>query len=239
MENFFFLPILVLALSSSAQQWVQPLASGDYSRIEEWNRKLREFANTRVFNEPTERITFPSGSVAIHDLEATRTTGVNEVSWAASPGTNVSMFFVEYSRDNINFERVGDVGQYRTENGNRYVYKHPFNDNSLVYYRVAVVNKNGMVAAFSPSVQLADAEYRTRIFPTVVQNSQFHVQIGQDQPYEKLQVTNSLGQSVYEKGIHDVTGTITIGLPSLPAGTYFVRLLSDKRQPEIQKIMIQ
>jgi hypothetical protein len=52
-------------------------------------------------------------------------------------------------------------------------------------------------------------------------------------------VTNSLGQSVYEKGIHDVTGTITIGLPSLPAGTYFVRLLSDKRQPEIQKIMIQ
>lgn len=236
MKNVCLPVLLVLSLFASAQPMVQPLASGDYWRIEEYNQKLREFVNTRTYNSPAV-MKFPSGSVGISDMKATRLTGVNEINWLASPGTNVSRFFVEYSRNNSEFEQAGEVYLTRTEDGSRYVFRHPFNDNSLVYYRIAVLNKNGNVVAYSPVVQLADEEFSTKIFPTVVKGGTFHVQSGE--PYELLQVTSSDGKVVYQKGLDHSTGTLTIGLPNLPTGAYFVRLVSAKRPQFVQKIFVE
>jgi hypothetical protein len=236
MKNLFILAGLISFCIAGAQPIVQPLASGDYWRIEEYNQKLREFANTRTL-DPTARLNFPSGSVGIADIRATRLTGVNEINWVASTGTNVSMFYVEYSRNNHDWERAGQVTLFRTEDGNRYVFRHPFNDNNLVYYRIAVVNKNNSVVAYSPAVQLADEEFSTKIFPTVVRGKIFHVQAGE--PYESLQVTSSDGKLVFVKPLDGATGTLTIGLPNLAPGVYFARLTSSKRPQFVQKIFVE
>ena len=129
------------------------------------------------------------------------------------------------------------VNLLRTENGTTYVFRHPFNDDRRVYYRIAIANANNQVVAYTPAVQVLEEEHTVKIFPTQVRGGNFYIQTGQ--PYEKLQVVNSANQSVYEKGINNVTGTINISLPSLPTGIYFVRLLSPDRPQHVQRIMVE
>jgi hypothetical protein len=124
----------------------------------------------------------------------------------------------------------------RTEPASDYVFRHHFTDRNLVYYRLAFV-RDGQVLAYSPAVQVLDEESRTKIFPTLVKGSTFYIQTGQ--PYEKLEVLNSSSQSVYEKGLGNQTGTITVGLPALQRGIYFVRLLSDRAPQHVQRILVQ
>jgi hypothetical protein len=44
---------------------------------------------------------------------------------------------------------------------------------------------------------------------------------------------------MYEKGINNQTGTLTIGLPSLPAGIYFVRLLSTNKPQFVERVLVE
>ena len=122
-----------------------------------------------------------------------------------------------------------------TEPVSDYVFRHQFNDASLGYYRLAFV-RNGQILAYTPAVQVMAEENRTKVFPTLVKGSTFYVQAGQ--PFERLQVMNSASQAVFEKGLGNQTGTITVGLPSLPRGIYFVRLLSDQVPQHVQRIMV-
>lgn len=236
MKKVCVMALLSFSIVATAQPVVQPLASGDYWRIEEYNRKLREFSNSRTLNTPAQ-MNFPSTAGGIVDMKATRLTGVNEINWVANRGTHMARFFVEYSRNNRDFEKAGEVYLTRTEEDGRYVFRHPFNDNSLLYYRIAVVNKNGNVVSYSPIIQLAEEEFSTKIYPTVVKGNTFHVQAGE--PYDLLQVTASDGKTVFKKPLADATGTVTIGLPDLPSGVYFVRLLSANRPQFVQKIFVE
>ncbi len=235
MKNLFILSIFITA-AAAAQPIVQPLSSGDYWRLEEYNRKLREFANTRTL-DPSVNVQFPASSISFGNMKATRLTGENEIAWEARSVTNGARLFVEYSRNKEDFERAGEVYLQRAEDGNRYVFRHPFNDSRLVYYRVAVINSRGRVVAYSPIVQLSDAEFSTRIFPTVIKGSTFHVQAAE--PYELLQVVASDSKVVFQKPLDKVTGTINIGLPILPSGIYFVRLTSADRPQFVQKVFVE
>jgi hypothetical protein len=115
------------------------------------------------------------------------------------------------------------------------VFRHQFTDRNLVYYRLAFV-RDGQVLAYTPAVQVADAEASTKVFPTLVKGSTFYIETGR--PYEKLEVLNSASQAVYQKGLGNQTGTITVGLPALQRGIYFVRLLSDRTPQHVQRIMV-
>ena len=107
----------------------------------------------------------------------------------------------------------------RTEGGTRYVFRHHFENSPLVYYRIGIVTGANTIA-YTPAMQVLEEEHSTKIFPTIVKGSSFYIQTGK--PYEKLMVINTGNQPVYEKGINGQTGTITIGLPALPKGIYFV-----------------
>ena len=224
--------LLIAGLAARSQTIIQPISSGDYWQIDEYQRRLPELANPNTFPRT---ISFPNGYVGVSNVKANRIIGANEISWTIAGAQNVTDFYVEYSRDMHNFERAGIVHLLRDENGTDYVFRHQFNDRRLVYYRLALV-RDGQTVAYTPAVQLLDEEARTKVFPTVVTGSTFYVQTGQ--PYEKLQVVNSASQSVYEKGLGNQTGTITVGLPSLPHGVYFVRLLSDRAPEHVQRIMV-
>jgi hypothetical protein len=134
------------------------------------------------------------------------------------------------------FEQAGIVQLLRTEPATDYVFRHQFVDRNLVYYRLAFV-RDGQVLAYTPAVQLADEEATTKVFPTLVKGSTFYIETGR--PYEKLEVLNSASQAVYQKGLGNQTGTITVGLPALQRGIYFVRLLSDRTPQHVQRIMVE
>jgi hypothetical protein len=236
MKNLLLISLIVWASVVQAQQFVQPVSSGDYWRAEQYNQRMREYAmnNSRAY--PSASV-YPAGTIGFDNVSVNRVNGTNELTWSTGSLTNVSRFYVEYSRDMRTFERAGEVSLSRVEDGRRYIFNHPFNDNSRVYYRVAVLNANNQVVGYSPLAQVIDEQYATKVFPTLVKGSTFQVQTGV--AFEKLQVINSANQAVYEKDIHDVTGTITVGLPSLPAGVYFVRLLSVKHPQHVQKIVVE
>lgn len=224
--------LLALAFAAHSQTIIQPVSSGNYWQIDDYQRRLPELANENTFPQI---VSFPNGYIGVASVKANRIIGANEISWTIAGAQNVTDFYVEYSRDMHNFEQAGLVHLVRAGNGTDYTFRHQFIDRNLVYYRLALV-RNGQILAYTPAVQLLDEEYRTKVFPTNVTGSTFYVQTAQ--PYERLQVINSSSQTVYEKGLDNQTGTVTIGLPSLPRGIYFVRLLSANAPQHMQRIMV-
>lgn len=233
MKKVLFFSLLLPGLALHAQPIVQPVASGDYWQIDEYKQRLPELANQNTFPRT---ITFPNGYAGLSNVKVNRIVGANELYWTIAGAQNVTDFYIEYSRDMRRFEQAGIVSLLRVDPGNHYIFRHQFNDPGLVYYRLALV-RNGEVLAYTPAVQVLDEEVRTKVFPTVVQGSTFYIETGM--PYEKLEVVNSSSQSVYQKGLGNQTGTITVGLPSLPKGIYFVRLLSDRAPQHVQRILVQ
>jgi len=233
MKKVMFCTLILAGLAAHSQPIVQPVASGDYWRIDEYKQRLPELANQNTFPRT---ISFSNGYAGLSNVKANRIIGANELYWTISGAQNVTDFYVEYSRDMHRFEQAGIVKLHRVEPGNSYVFRHQFNDPSLVYYRLALV-RDGQILAYTPAVQVLDEEARTKVFPTVVQGSTFYIETGT--PYEKLDVVNTASQSVYQKGLGNQTGTITVGLPSLPKGIYFVRLLSDRAPQHVQRILVQ
>lgn len=179
-------------------------------------------------------LNYTNGSVGIREFSASRLNNENEIIWHTNAATNARQFVVEWSRDGYTFERAGVVRLESAAN-NRYVFRHQFDLNQLVYYRVGIVTGAATVA-YTPAVQVLDEEFATKVFPTIVKGSTFYVQTAR--AFEKMQVVNSGGTSVYEKGINNQTGTLTVGLPSLPKGIYFVRLLSDRHPQHVQRILV-
>ncbi|MDQ6610127.1 MAG: T9SS type A sorting domain-containing protein [Bacteroidota bacterium] len=233
MKNLLLATLLFAAAVTKSQPVVQPVSSGDYWTTKEYINRLSELANTTTF--PT-TINFANGYAAINSFKVNRIIGANEIHWDVGALQNVSDFYLELSHDLKTFERAGLVRLIRKEGGTNYVFRHTTTDENLVYYRLALVSY-GIVMAYTPAIQMLDEEYTTKVFPTLVKGSTFYIQTAQQ--FDKLQVINSANQSVYEKGLDKQSGTITIGLPSLPAGIYFVRLLAMNKHQHVQRIMVE
>lgn len=232
MKNVLLLKLLLTASLAYTQPSVQPVSSGDYWRIDEFQNRLPELATKTTFPAT---INFTNGYIGINNFYVNRGNYENEIVWNIGGAQNVANFVVEWSRDLRNFERAALVSLEKV-NGGRYVYKHAFNDEQLVYYRIGIVSGANTIT-YTPAIQVLDNEYTVKVYPTIVKGSMFNIQTGS--PFEKLQVLNSNSQAVYEKGISGLSGTINIGLPSLlPKGIYFVRLLSDRQPDHVQRIMI-
>jgi hypothetical protein len=232
MKNVLLLKLLLTATIVNSQPIVQPVSSGDYWRIDEYQNRLPELAIKTTFPAT---INFSNGYVGINNFYVNKQIGQNEIIWNVGTARNVSNFVIEWSRDLRTFERAGIVNLERVEGG-RYVYRHLINDKQLIYYRVGIVTGANTIA-YTPAVQVLDEEYSIKVYPTIVKGSTFYIETGQ--AFEKLQVVNSNGQSVYEKGINGQTGTITVGLPSLPMGIYFARLLSANRPQHVERIVVE
>lgn len=232
MKNVMLFPLLLTAALASAQPIVQPVSSGDYWQIDEFASRLPKLAAKTTFPLTVQ---FTNGYIGINNLYANRLVGENEIVWNIGTWSNATNFAVEWSRDGQSFERAGIV-HLESANSGRYVFRHKLEDSRLVYYRIGIVTGAATIA-YSPAVQVADEEHTTKVYPTEVKGSTFYIQTGQ--AFEKIQVVNSSGQTVYEKGISGQTGTITIGLPAaLNTGIYFVRLLSGDKPQHVQRIMV-
>lgn len=232
MKNVILLKFLFLFFAAQSQPITQPLSSGDYWEIDDYQWRLPHVANDNTFPST---ISFPNGEIGIAAIKANRIIGANEIHWTLSKVRDVSALEVQFSRDLKTFESAGIVDLLRTAGQEHYVFRHTFYDKNLVYYRLAIM-RNGKTLAYTPAVQLLEPENTTKVFPTLVKGSTFYVETSI--PYEKLQVLNSASQSVYEKGLSGQTGTITVGLPPLQRGVYFVQLLSDRQFPHVQRIVV-
>lgn len=232
MKNVILSSLLLIAVAANAQPTVQPVSSGNYWEIDEYAAHQPQLALKTTFPLT---INFTNGYIGINQLMVNRLQVENEIIWNVGTASNAKEFVIEWSRDMKTFERAGVV-RLESVTGGRYVFRHLFDESRLVYYRVGIITGANTIT-YTPAVQVLDEEFNTKIFPTVVKGSTFYVQTAQ--AFEKLQVLNSSGQAVYEKGINGQTGTITVGLPSLQTGIYFVRLVSAEKPQHVQRMVME
>ena len=233
MKKVLLIQLLLSASIINAQPVVQPIASGDYWQIDQFQSRLPELATKTSFPAT---IQFTNGYAGINNLYVNKQIGSNEIVWQLGAAKNVAGFVIEWSRDLKNFERAGVV-QVVQANEDRFVFRHRFENSPLVYYRVGIVT-NARTVAYMPAVQVFDEEQSIKIFPTAVKGGTFYIQTAR--AFEKLQVLNSSNQAVFEKGINGQTGTITVGLSTtLPKGIYFVRLLATNEQQHVERIILE
>ncbi len=233
MKNLLLLKLLLTATIANSQTIIQPISSGDYWEVDEFQNRLPELANKTTF--PT-TVNFTNGSAFINSFYVNKLIGANEIVWNTGIVQNAENFVVEWSRDLKTFERAGIVQLTSTDGSSSYSFRHHFENSPLVYYRLGIVT-SAKTIAYTPAVQVMDEEYSTKVFPSIVKGSTFYIQTGK--AFEKLQVINTGNQAVYEKGINGLTGTITVGLPSLPKGIYFVRLLATNQPQHVEKILVE
>ncbi|RYZ48984.1 MAG: hypothetical protein EOO14_21350, partial [Chitinophagaceae bacterium] len=181
MKNVIFLKLLLMATIANTQPVIQPISSGDYWQIDEFQNRLPELANKTTFPAT---LNFTNGFVGITNFYVNRLTGENEIVWNVGTAQNVSNYVIEWSRDLRNFERAAVV-RLETANNGRYTFRHSFYDKQPVYYRIGIVTGANTIT-YTPAVQVLEEEASTRIFPTVVQGSTFYIQTAR--AFEKLQV---------------------------------------------------
>ena len=158
----------------------------------------------------------------------------NELLWTTSFEQGTATFGVEYRIGTGAFQQVADVPASRSATGASYSYKHAASSILVTYYRLAIRDDNGRVS-YSPVVKLSAKGGRIRIYPTIIKNGLLTLEL--TQPAKRMQVVSSAGTVVYEQTL-PVAGAITVSLPPLSKGVYFV-VIATGEGVKRERIVIQ
>src|SRR5688572_9962473 len=149
-------------------------------------------------------------------LAAERANGYNEIAWMALRENDVRRYIVEYSINGIDFQSAGEV----VPNTGTYVFKHHLMDNSPAIYRIKTEQMNSRFF-YSDGILLLGARISpVKIFPTVVHGNM--INIDSFWPVEKINIYASNGAQVYSKDLNGQQDKISVVLPSLGKGMYFM-----------------
>ncbi len=159
--------------------------------------------------------------VTLTSFTAKRSGGFNELKWTTATEQNTARFIIEFSLNGNSFSSAGAVAASRNETGSAYSFRHNYNSNGTVYYRLAIQDDDGSVK-YSTVLRVAGSHDGTRIYPTVVRDRIINLSL--EQPAELLRVMNTNGSRVFEKNLNNARGSMTISLPHLNRGIYFVQV---------------
>ncbi|MGZ5285716.1 MAG: PQQ-dependent sugar dehydrogenase [Flavisolibacter sp.] len=173
--------------------------------------------------------------VTLTSFTAKRATGFNELKWNTATEQNTARFIIEFSLNGNSFNRAGEVAASRNENGSAYSFRHHYNSNGTMFYRLAIQDDDGSTK-YSTVLRVAGTYDGTRIYPTVVRDRIINLSL--EQPAEFLRVMNAQGGRVFEKNLNGATGSMAISLPALTRGIYFVQVMMDGKI-KTEKIIVE
>jgi hypothetical protein len=164
---------------------------------------------TRQFSSPP----------VITALVATQHNGYNEIQWGARLEQDTRKFFVEYSTDGINYQSAGEA---IASTGN-YSLKHQTFEIAPMLYRLRIQDLEGR-SAYSKNILLQGVNISpVKIYPTIINGNT--VNIIADFPVEQIVVFAGNGQQVYTKQVGGQAESITVVLPSLGKGMYWMHFI--------------
>jgi hypothetical protein len=172
-------------------------------------------------------ITFPKSMLPLaidwKSFTAASVQNTAMLQWNVTDDASVAYFEVQRSTDGISF---GDIGRVEAGLG-PYQFKDPISPGTY-FYRLRLVEENGSNEFSSiRSVQLTTGQTRLQILANPVQGNQLQLQI--DLPATAtagIRLVNAQGRLVLQQTAPLQTGAnqITIPLPAMTAGIYFVQL---------------
>lgn len=178
--------------------------------------------------------------VAMHDLNITTGNDGVVLRWRTTwEPDNLKLYEIEFSTDNINFQRVGVIPAQNYLNGKAYEFKHyPVNVRDRIFYRIRITDKNGRFN-YSPTLTLAaTGNTQNYVFPTVVDARMVSLYLNDS--FRMLQIVDMQGQILQSQILSGQTGRIDITLRTAAKGICFVRVFGQNRQQDfVQKIFIR
>ena len=149
-------------------------------------------------------------------VSAERANGYNEITWTALRENDVRKYIIEYSTNGIDFQSAGEMV---TGNGS-YTFRHHLFDDRPVIYRIKMEQMNNRFF-YSPGVLLFGlTNSPVRIFPTILEGNM--INLNSYWPVERINVFSSNGVQVFAKDLNGQKDYISLVLPSLSKGIYWM-----------------
>jgi len=174
--------------------------------------------------------------VSFTRLTATGYQGYNQLNWLTATESNTAVYYIEYSTDGRNFNRIGQVTATNLSSGSDYLFRHDVQSTANVFYRIAIQDFDGALH-YSDIVRLVgNGIGGVEVYPNVVLNGTFNIVLYE--PVNNITLVNGRGTIVYTRNMRGMTGNIPINLPQLTKGVYFLRV-NGKEFIHNEKLVIQ
>jgi hypothetical protein len=149
-------------------------------------------------------------------FRAARENGYNEIEWGAMSEQDTRKYIVEYSLNGIDYTSAGELSAGQ----NSYHLKHDLKDERPTLYRVKAEQLTGKYF-YSAAIFLRGIPTEpVKIYPTIITGNT--VNVIADWPVEKISVYSASGAQVMIKEMGGKSESITVTLPSIAKGIYFM-----------------
>lgn len=147
---------------------------------------------------------------------ATQHNGYNEIQWNAKMEGDTRKFIVEYSTDGVVYQSAGEA----TATNGVYLFKHQTFEVMPMLYRLKIEDLSGRYT-YSQNILLQGVNISpVKIYPTIIQGNT--VNIISEFPVERINIIAGNGQIAYTNDPGGKEQSITVVLPSLGKGMYWV-----------------
>lgn len=194
---------------------------------------------TFAYDAPDNENRLPN-PVQFADMSITPANGGVELRWRTTwEPDNLKLYEIEYSKDGINFQRVGVLAAQQYLNGRAYLYRHfSVNARDRVFYRIKTVDGSGRYN-YTPIMPLqANNTTQNYVFPTIVNAGNVSLYLN-DNSFKMVEIVNMQGRVLQAEMLNGRTGRIDIPLSQSATGICIVRVIGSNPQKSIvQKIFI-
>jgi hypothetical protein len=150
---------------------------------------------------------------------ATQHNGYNEIRWSAGLEQDTRKYIVEYSTDGIYYQSAGEI----ISTTGHYLLKHQTFEIAPMLYRLRIEDLEGR-SVYSQNILLQGIGVSpVKIYPTIITGNTVNVIAGL--PVERIAVYAGNGQQVFAKEISGNTESISVVLPSLGKGMYWMHFM--------------
>ncbi len=213
----------------------QPDLKGGISSISETEDGTL-YATALTENAVYKIIPLASTPLTLLNFSGLAADGYNELKWVTAMEQRIEKFIIEYSSNGRDFNAAGSVKATNNANGAAYVYGHYGITGSKLFYRLHIIEADG-VHHYSPVIALSNDDHTgIKIYPTIITNGLLHIVSGKK--IESIQCFASNGKQVLTRQLKGVNGYFSVALNGLPKGIYIVRL-SSRDFHKNQKIIVQ
>jgi hypothetical protein len=169
----------------------------------------------------------------ITSFTAIQMNGYNEISWATTHQQDTRKFIVEYSVDGVNYLSAAETLADR----NSYTVKHQIADSRPLIYRIRMEQLTGRYYNTPPFFLDGDAVLPIKIYPTIITGNTVNIRAAW--PVERIAIYAGNGAQVMVKEIGGLDASMTIVLPSLARGDYWMTFIGRGGWKITEKFIIQ
>ncbi|MBS1736116.1 MAG: endonuclease [Bacteroidetes bacterium] len=165
--------------------------------------------------------------VTIIDFTATRQSSSILLQWYATYETSFKEYEVQSSTDGVHFIKSGII---KARNLSNYSYvDEQLPDANMIFYRLKMIDQDGKYAYSKiVSVRLNNNFSNAVVFPNPVK-SELKIQLKKLLPVNStMRIIDMTGRVIKTQTISSNTGYITENVAGLPAGRYFIKIVSSQ-----------